>query len=108
MVCLTVRFVVVTGAMAKFLPLMRKQAETSAAAEPGCLRFEVWTDPDRPDQVWLHEVYADRAALEAHLQSDHFHAFDAAVTPMVAAKAVEMWTRAEAGASAGRTTAAEG
>lgn len=97
MLCLTVRFTTLPGGMSTFLPLMRKQAKTSVEIEPGCLRFEVWTDPDRPDQVWLHEIYADRAALDTHLQSDHFRDFDAAVAPVVAAKAVEVWARPEAG-----------
>ncbi|MEM7522936.1 MAG: antibiotic biosynthesis monooxygenase [Pseudomonadota bacterium] len=38
--------------------------------------------------MFLYEVYDDAAAFDAHLASDHFKDFDAAVAPMVAAKTV--------------------
>ena len=97
MYCVTVRFELPAARLAAFLPMMRQQAETSAREEAGCRRFEVWTDPDRPGQVWLHEVYADRAAFDAHLASPHFAAFDAATAGLVSAKKVETWAVAEAG-----------
>ena len=97
MYCVTVRFEIRPERMQDFMPLMRAQARTSLSEEPGCHRFEVWTDPDRPAQVWLHEVYADRAAFDRHLATPHVATFDAAVAPLIIGKAVETWSVAEAG-----------
>ncbi len=77
--------------MSAFLPLMRAQAAQSLHDEPACLRFDVWTDKERPDDVFLYELYADRAAFEAHLRSVHFAAFDAMTGDLVSAKRVSTW-----------------
>ncbi len=86
-----VRFRIMPGDMVAFLPLMLANAETSLSAEPGCTRFDVLTDPDHPDEVFLYEIYDDRAAFDAHLASQHFRDFDAAVAAMIAEKTVETW-----------------
>lgn len=77
-----------------FLTRMRLQAAESLAAEPGCHQFDVCTSPERPGQVFLYELYEDRAAFDAHLASAHFQAFDADVAPMVTAKTVQTWVLA--------------
>jgi quinol monooxygenase YgiN len=41
-------------------------------AEPGNLRWDIWTDPDRPGRFVLDELYVDRAAIAAHRQTPHF------------------------------------
>jgi quinol monooxygenase YgiN len=59
-----------------FLAAGRADAEASMAAEPGCLQFDVVVDRTaRPIRVVFYEVYADRAAFEAHLQTPHLAAF---------------------------------
>ena len=74
--------------MDEFMPLMRQQADNSVGREPGCQRFDVLTDPARPNHVFLYELYDDRAAFEVHMQTDHFGSFDATVAPMVESKVV--------------------
>lgn len=71
-----------------FQALMRTNAQTSLAEEPGCHRFDICRNADDPDTVFLYELYDDRAAFEAHLQSAHFKSFDAAVADMVLGKEV--------------------
>ena len=71
-----------------FLPLMAANAMTSLRNEDGCQRFDVCTDPARPHEVFLYELYTDRAAFDAHLSSAHFKTFDAQVAPMIATKSV--------------------
>jgi len=88
-VCVTFR--TLPGAMGRFLPLMLENAGQSRDREPGCLRFDVLSDPDHPDEVFLYEIYSDRAAFDAHLGSAHFRAFDAAVADLVADKVVRTW-----------------
>lgn len=72
----------------QFLPLMVEQADTSLRDEPGCRQFDVWSDQDRPDQIFLYEIYEDREAFEAHLASDHYKNFDRSVAPLVSSKRV--------------------
>jgi quinol monooxygenase YgiN len=77
------------------LPLMRENARLSRGLEPGCRQFDVCTDPARPNAVFLYERYGDRAAFEAHLASEHFLAFDAAVRDMITAKSVRTLRRVD-------------
>lgn len=94
-VCVIVEFEVLSSAWDDFRKLVAAQAENSLAREPGCHAFDVWTSSEKPNVVFLHEIYADRAAFDAHLASSHFRAFDTATAPMVAAKRVTLWDRRE-------------
>jgi quinol monooxygenase YgiN len=79
--------------LAAFLPLMAENAAASVREEPGCRQFDVCQDPDTPHRIFLYEIYDDRAAFEAHLESAHFRRFDVATMEMVTAKAVRALTR---------------
>jgi len=85
-VCVT--FVVKEGAMQDFLPLMRRNASMSLSSEPACKQFDVLTDPSRPSEIFLYELYDDRAAFDFHLKSDHFRQFEAEAKDMIATKTV--------------------
>ncbi len=73
-----------------FLPRMRMQAENSMTLEPQCHRFDVLNDPEEPGRFMLYEVYEDRAGFDAHLKTDHFHDFDAAVSEMLVSKSLRI------------------
>ncbi|PRY20930.1 quinol monooxygenase YgiN [Aliiruegeria haliotis] len=88
MFAVTVIFRTAPGAMEAFLPLMRANAATSLAEEPGCRVFDVCTDPSRPDEVFLYEIYDSEEAFQIHLKSAHFLEFDASVAAMVVKKTV--------------------
>ena len=87
MYVVTVRFAVKPGCEDDFLPAMMENARVSLAEEPGCHRFDVATG-DHTGDVFLYELYTDRAAFDAHLASAHFKAFDARVADWVASKDV--------------------
>ena len=84
----------------EFMPLMLENARLSRDTEPGCRQFDVCVDPADRTRVFLYELYDDRAAFDAHLAAAHFKRFDAAVAPMLAAKAVGTLARAAPGAGA--------
>lgn len=84
----TVTFRLDPDRMDDFLPLLRDNARASVAEEPGCLRFDVCRPEGTEDEVFLYELYRDRAAFEEHLASAHFREFDAATRDMVAGKRV--------------------
>lgn len=88
MFAVVVTIKVATGGMEAFMPMMLSNATTSLADEQGCRRFDVCTDPDRPDEVVLYELYDTPEAFQAHLASSHYAVFDTAAAPLIASKTV--------------------
>ncbi|SDZ11854.1 Quinol monooxygenase YgiN [Jannaschia faecimaris] len=80
--------------MAEFKPAMMDNARASLG-EPACNRFDVATDPARPDEVFLYELYDDEAGFAAHRETPHYKAFDALTAPMIADKAVKTYAVVE-------------
>ena len=96
MFAVTVIFDVREGEMEKFLPMMRRQAENSVTLEPDCKWFDVWTDPQQPNQVFLYELYTDAAAFARHLASDHFKAFAHHSSALIHDRRIVTWANQEA------------
>lgn len=93
MFVVVVTFDLAPGQRDAFLPLMHRNAQTSAETEPGCRQFDVCTDPDRPEAIFLYEVYDDREAFDAHCRTEHFLAFDRETRDMVVSKQVRFFHR---------------
>lgn len=91
MFLVAVTFDIVAEHAAAFRARVAQQAADSLTEE-GCHRFDVWNDSGAIEQVFLFEIYTDRAAFDVHLASAHFKAFDAEVAPWIADKSVEMWS----------------
>ena len=83
----TVEFTLRPGTLDAFLYLVQANAASSVADEPGCLRFDVLLPAggSGPD-VFLYEIYTDRAAFDHHVTTSHFLTFDEATAPMVERK----------------------
>lgn len=77
----------------EFLPLIRKNADSSRLHEPGCRRFDVCTDPDAPDDILLYELYDDAEAFAEHLTTWHYQEFDAATSDMILDKTVRTFRK---------------
>jgi (4S)-4-hydroxy-5-phosphonooxypentane-2,3-dione isomerase len=92
MFAVTVTFRIVHKQSAAFMPLMIENARASLALESGCHRFDVLTDPGRPDEVFLYELYEDRAAFDAHMQTEHFLQFNRASADMIEDKEVKTFS----------------
>jgi quinol monooxygenase YgiN len=60
--------------MREFAPLVRDYAAL-IRQEPGCLEFTASVDVDDPEKVRVFEIYADRAAFDAHSRSPHLAAW---------------------------------
>ena len=91
MFVVTVTFTIAQDQAAAFMPLMVENARASLDGEPGCRRFDVCQDPERPDVVFLYEVYDDAAAFDAHLSMAHYQEFSAATEAMVVGKDVKTY-----------------
>lgn len=70
---------------------MLENAAASLGNEAGCHQFDVATDPDRPAEVFLYELYSDAKAFSAHLETAHFATFDASTSDMIEAKDVRTY-----------------
>lgn len=92
MIAVCVTFTIKPGMMDAFLGPMQQQARDAIDKEPGCHRFDICTGAETPQDVFLYELYDDRAAFDVHLDSDHFRAFDARVADMVAEKRVQIFS----------------
>lgn len=86
MFAVTVSFKINPGRMEEFLRHMRINAQSSMRDEAGCHRFDICTDPSRPDEVFLYELYADEAAFGVHQTMPHFAAMGAAAAGLVASR----------------------
>ncbi len=95
MYVVTVSFEIYPAHVKAFREAVLAQARDSLEREDACRRFDVCFDPARPDRVFLYELYDTAGAFQAHLETDHFKSFNAAVTPWARHKRVNTWNRAE-------------
>ena len=93
MLALVVTFVVKAQSIAEFMPLMLANAKNSLALEDGCHQFDVCTDSERPNEVFLYELYSDALAFQTHLSSAHFQEFNTETLAMLADKQVKSYTQ---------------
>ena len=47
-------------------------AQGATRDEPGCFRFDMHQDVGIASRFYLHEVYRDEEAFQAHLEAPHF------------------------------------
>src|SRR5262249_31484072 len=90
----TVNFSIKPDHRAEFRKAMLANAADSLALEPGCRMFEVCEAADGA-QIFLYELYDDRAAFDAHLATEHFQRFDRLVLPWVEDKRIATYDRLE-------------
>lgn len=76
------------GQRAAFRRLIDSNARHSVRDEVGCRRFDVLEPAGDADRILLYEIYDDRAAFDAHVESAHFARFDAESSALVTAKSV--------------------
>jgi quinol monooxygenase YgiN len=76
------------GSMDAFRELVDANAADSCRLESGCRRFDVLVPVAEPDRIVLYEIYNDRDAFEAHLNTPHFASFNRESSPLVATKSV--------------------
>lgn len=91
----TVVFDIKPGQMEAFMPLILNNARCSVRDEPGCRQFDVCTDPDHPNTVFLYELYDDLAAFEAHQNMPHYKATGPKVADLVANKTLRTFSQVD-------------
>lgn len=91
MFVVTVSFTVKPDRQEAFMQAMLTNAAASKKLEPGCHQFDVCTDADRPDEVFLYEIYQDSDAFDAHLKTDHFAVFAAQEDDLIVDKTIKTY-----------------
>ncbi len=79
---LVVEFRLTPGGWPAFHAIMAEHARLTRAEEPGCRQFDVLHDEDDADRALLVEVYADRAAYEAHRANPRMPGVNEALAPL--------------------------
>jgi quinol monooxygenase YgiN len=93
MYVVTVEFNIHTEYREAFRQAMVLNARQSLQDEPGCRQFDVCASPDKPETVFLYELYDSREAFELHLKSAHFLQFNEQTQAWVQDKTIQTFTR---------------
>ncbi|SAK57428.1 putative quinol monooxygenase [Caballeronia ptereochthonis] len=72
--------------LSDFLALARDDAQHSLADESGCRQFDIVRVEDTTPRVVFYEVYDDRAAFDAHLQTPHLSRFRGGFPALIVAE----------------------
>jgi quinol monooxygenase YgiN len=83
-IALIVKLTTADGKRAEAVDHLAKLVD-AAASEPGTLDYVMMTDSADPNVVWFHEVYADKAAFDAHSSSEAMGEVMAAVGGLLGA-----------------------
>ncbi len=80
---LVVEFKLKAGQRDAFVDRVRQHSEICLDKEPGCLQFDVLVPTDGGDRAFLYEVYADQAAIDAHMATPHMAEYRRDTDPMI-------------------------
>jgi autoinducer 2-degrading protein len=79
----------------RFRDRLLRHARISLDAEPGCHRFNIHQETEDPTLFLLIEIYADKAAFDAHRNSPHFLQFREDVKDWVVDRKWYYWRHLE-------------
>ena len=67
----------------EYISILKEEAKASVKLEEGVLCIYPMYQKEHPTQIRLLEIYADKAAYEAHLKTSHFLHYKTTTFPMV-------------------------
>lgn len=77
------RIVIDPSQLGAYRAALQEGIETAVRVEPGVLSLYAVYEKDRPTHVTVMEVYADQAAYQSHLQTEHFKKYKRITKDMV-------------------------
>lgn len=69
--------------LSEYLAILKEESAASVALEPGVISIYPMFQKENPTQIRLLEIYADKAAYEAHLETPHFKKYKTETMHMV-------------------------
>ena len=77
----------------EYKAILKEEASASVRLEPGVISIFPMFQREDPTEVRILEIYASRAAYEAHIKAPHFERYKTTTLPMVSSlKLVDMET----------------
>lgn len=76
-----------------FMAMALENAAAARSTELGCRQFDVMVDPDDATRIAFYEVYDDKAAFEAHLETPHFKKYFEHAVPLLEARERSFYSR---------------
>ncbi|WP_229238873.1 putative quinol monooxygenase [Emticicia sp. C21] len=77
----------------EYKAILKEESSESVKIEPGVICIFPMYQKENPTQIRLVEIYASKAAYQAHIQSPHFQHYKTATLKMVKSlKLIEMGT----------------
>lgn len=67
----------------KYTIALKEQMTTAIRLEPGVLTYYAVADKNDPAKITILEIYADTAAYQSHIATDHFKKYKETVKHMV-------------------------
>lgn len=75
----------------EYKAILKEESSASVKIEPGVICIFPMFQKENPTQIRLVEIYADKAAYQAHIQSPHFQHYKTTTLKMVKSlKLIEM------------------
>ncbi len=75
----------------EYMAILKEESAASVGLEPGVISIFPMFQKENPREIRLLEIYANKAAYEAHLQSPHFKHYKTTTLGMVKSlKLIEM------------------
>jgi quinol monooxygenase YgiN len=75
---------------ADLVETLLRELRDASRKEPGIIQYDVGRSAENPNAFAFWEVYRDKAALDAHLESEHFQRlFTNTIRPLVQQRDVE-------------------
>lgn len=65
-----------------------RRCVAASRAEPGVQHYDLWREAEGERRYVFNELYADQAAVAAHMASDHFKAFGLAARDLASGRPV--------------------
>ena len=71
------------NSIAEYKAILKEEAEASVRLEPGVIAIFPMSQKEKPTEVRILEIYANRDAYEAHLKTPHFQKYKTTTLEMV-------------------------
>lgn len=67
----------------EYLAILKEESKASVELEPGVISIYPMYQKENPTEIRILEIYADRKAYEAHLETPHFKLYKTTTLKMV-------------------------
>jgi autoinducer 2-degrading protein len=74
-----------------FRAALTKHGEVTRQRESGCRRFDINVDLNIPQRYLVYTVYANEAAYNHHILTEHYNIFEEITLPWIVSRTLAFW-----------------